>query len=86
MTDYEKFKLIYEEIDKLITKRVTSKNEDFITWHTKTERFIRKKYGEGLETNKFLETRFSLRYGFNSTHEEYVEACILVFFNAVDVS
>ncbi len=76
MTDYEKFKLIYEEIDKLIAKQVTAGDEDFITWRTKTERFIRAKYGEGLEVKNFLEMRFSLIiYSVNTTHTDYVKAC-----------
>lgn len=42
MNDYEKFKVIYDEIDELIAKQVASSDEEFITWYTKTERFIRK--------------------------------------------
>jgi hypothetical protein len=40
MQDYEKFKQIYAEIDELIKKQVTSEDAEFITWHTRAERFI----------------------------------------------
>lgn len=76
MSDYEMFKNICEEIDDLIEQRVTSEDETFITWHTKAERFIRKKYGDGLEFKKFSSTHFTLMvYTFNETHEDFVRAC-----------
>lgn len=76
MSDYEIFKNIYEEIDNLITRQVTTEDEAFITWHTKAERFIRKKYGDGLEFKNFSSTHFTLMvYTFNETHEDFVRAC-----------
>ena len=76
MSDYEMFKNICEEIDDLIEQRVTSEDETFITWHTKAERFIRKKYGDGLEFKKFSSTHFTLMvYTFDETHEDFVRAC-----------
>ena len=54
MTDYEKFKGIIDEIDVLINKKVDSSDAGFEAWHTKTERFLIKRYGEkSLEYKKF---------------------------------
>ncbi|EOS20539.1 hypothetical protein C804_06293 [Lachnospiraceae bacterium A4] len=76
MQDYEKFKQIYVEIDELIKKQVTSEDAEFITWHTKAERFIRKKYGEYSEFKAFSDISYSLMvYTFEDTHSDYVEAC-----------
>lgn len=59
MTDYEKLKGIVEEIDDLISHNVRSSAPAFKAWHTKTERFLIKKYGENsLEHKKFLDTYF----------------------------
>ncbi len=60
MSDYDKFKRIYEEIDELIKNEVTSEDSDFVTWHTKAERFIRNKYGEGIEFRDFSNITFGL--------------------------
>lgn len=76
MTDYEKFKKIYDEIDSLIEKKVTSSDNEFITWHKKAERFIQKKYGDNTELKDFKNTHFSLIvWTFNETHSDYVNAC-----------
>lgn len=76
MQDYEKFKQIYDEIDDLIKKEVVSEDADFITWHTKAERFLRKKYGERSEFKKFSKIKYSLMgYTFTETRSDYVEAC-----------
>lgn len=75
MTDYDKFKEIYDEIEELIEKRVTSSNKGFITWHTKADRFLRKKYGDGPEFKDFAETPFSLLLFIDDTEEDYIEAC-----------
>ena len=76
MQDYEKFKQIYAEIDELIKKQVISEDAEFITWHTKAERFIRKKYGEHSEFKAFSDISYSLMvYAFNKTHSDFVEAC-----------
>ena len=76
MNDYEKFKVIYDEIDELIAKQVASSDEEFITWYTKTERFIRKKYGDSPELKDFTNTSFTLMvFTFNETRADYVRAC-----------
>lgn len=76
MSNYDKFKRIYEEIDELIKNEVTSEDPEFVTWHTKTERFIRNKYGEGIEFRDFSNITFGLMvYTFTETHEDYVRAC-----------
>ena len=60
MSDYEKLKQIIDEINSLIAQRVKSSDPSFEAWHTKTERFLIKKYGKNsLEHQKFLDTYFS---------------------------
>lgn len=39
MTDYEKLKEIYDEINGLITMRVSSSTPDFRAWKVKAKRF-----------------------------------------------
>lgn len=76
MTDYVKFKQLYEEIDILIDKKVTSSDEEFITWHKKVERFLQRKYGDNTELKEFRNTHFSLMiFTFNETRSDYVKAC-----------
>lgn len=76
MTDYVKFKQLYDEIDVLINKQVTSSDEEFITWHKKVERYIHRKYGDGQELKDFKNTHFSLMiYTFSETHADYVKVC-----------
>lgn len=63
MTDYQKLKNIIDEIDVLVSKRVTASDDDFRAWKDKTERFLVKKYGyKKLEHEKFAKTRFSMGY------------------------
>ncbi len=60
MTDYQKLKSIIDEIDDLINHHVRSSVPAFEAWHTKTERFLIKKYGENsYEHKKFLDTYFT---------------------------
>lgn len=60
MTDYEKLKNIIDEIDNLIEHHVRDTVPAFEAWHTKTERFLIKKYGkDSLEHKKFLDINFS---------------------------
>lgn len=76
MSDYDKFKKIYEEIDELIKDEVTSTDPEFVTWHTKAERFIRNKYGDGIEFRDFSSITFTLMlYTFTETRKDYVRAC-----------
>lgn len=77
MKDYDKLKVIIDEIPELITANVTSSDPSFQAWKTKAERFLIYKYGKGcLEHKKFVETSFSLGYiSFDATHYDYVKAC-----------
>lgn len=76
MRDYEKFKKIYDEIEDLLQKNVTGEDPAFIAWQTKTDRFIRKYYGDGPEFKDFSDTEFGLMvWTSNTTHEDNVLAC-----------
>lgn len=77
MSDYTKFKEIYNEIDCLINKRVSSSTPEFQAWKVKTERFLIKKYGEkSYELKNFKEYAFSLMvYTFDTTDDEFISAC-----------
>ena len=77
MSDYNKFKEIYDEIDELIGKRVDSSTPEFQAWKVKTERFLIKKYGEkSYELNNFRGYPFSLTlYTFDTTKAQFIEAC-----------
>ena len=59
MTDYQKFKAIYDEIDVLIAHNVKSSTPEFVTWRTKAIRFLNNYYGEkSEESTKFKTTNF----------------------------
>ena len=77
MTDYERFKRIYDDIDVLIEHRVRTSSQEFISWKTRAERFLRTHYGENSkEVVDFGNTHFSLMiYTFNETESDYIEAC-----------
>lgn len=77
MTDYERFKKIYDDIDVLIEHRVRTSSQEFISWKTRAERFLRTHYGENSkEVVDFRNTHFSLMiYTFNVTESDYIEAC-----------
>lgn len=77
MTDYEKLKGIVDEIDNLISHQVKSSNPEFAAWHTKTQRFLIKKYGENsLEHQKFKCTHFSSGFINSNTPDwKFVDAC-----------
>ncbi len=78
MTDYEKLKALYNEIDTLIEQRVSSDDAKFKVWHSKVKKLLPKMYGEGsVEYDDFLKTRFSLSvWGYSTTEEKFIEACI----------
>ena len=66
MTDYERFKAIFDQIDVFLGKSITSANSEFVGWRTKAERFLRRRFGEdSRELKDFLRTRFSLPYTSN---------------------
>ena len=77
MTVCEKLKDIIDEIDILVSRGVTSSDSDFQAWKTKAERFLIKQYGkDGLEYQKFIQTRFSLMVLTSGTpHSRFIEAC-----------
>lgn len=60
MTEHEKLKVIIDEIDNLIGHHAMSSAPAFEAWHTKTERFLIKKYGkDSFEHKKFVDTSFA---------------------------
>lgn len=60
MTDYERLKGIINEIDDLISHHARSSAPAFISWYTKTERFLIRVYGEkSYEHKEFLGTSFT---------------------------
>lgn len=59
MSDYDELYKLYDEIDVLINKQVTTSSPDFITWHTKLDQFLLEKYGESSKAyKKFAERSF----------------------------
>lgn len=76
MTEYEKLKAIIEEIDDLINHHVRSSVPAFEAWHTKTERFLIKKYGENsLEHKKFRDTCFTpLIWGGDDEEQDIIDS------------
>lgn len=76
MGAYEKFKKIYDEIDLMIQDNVTNEDPKFIAWQIKTDRFIRKYFGDGLEFKDFSNTIFGLRvWSGTTTRNDKVRAC-----------
>lgn len=59
MSDYTKFKEIYDEIDSLIENEVDSSTPEFQAWYNKTKRFLIKKFGDkSHELKEFENHRF----------------------------
>ena len=77
MSNYEKFKKICEEIPRLIAAGVVHDDPEFIKWHTKSERFLRKHFGEGsAELSSFKsENFFPLGRSCVKRHEDCVMEC-----------
>lgn len=77
MTDIEKLTEIIEEIDALISNRVTKQDAEFKKWHNKTKRFLFKCYGaENLEYTEFCKLSFSLRICTGTTERyRFVQRC-----------
>lgn len=77
MSTYERFKLIVEEIDTLISKGVASSSPEFQAWKAKTERFLIKEYGQdSYEIQNFKKYRFTLSiYPLGTPNYEFVAAC-----------
>lgn len=77
MTDYVKLKEIVDEIDNLISHHVRSSAPAFDAWHTKTERFLIKKYGkDSLEHKKFVKTHFSSLFFYDEDDEQDIRDSI----------
>lgn len=77
MTDYEKLKAIIDEIDNLIGHHVRPSAPAFEAWHTKTERFLIKKYGkDSLEHKKFIDTYFAPLLWCDDDEEQYIRDSI----------
>ena len=77
MENITKFEEIIAGIDNLINKGVSASSTDFRSWRSKTERFLRKYYGDNsYEVNEFKKLHFSLTAFWGGTpHYEFVEAC-----------
>lgn len=78
MTEYEKLKVIIDEIDNLINHHVRASAPAFETWYTKAERFLIKEYGEdSLECKKFRNTHFApLLWSFDDSEEQEIRNAI----------
>ena len=73
---YEQFKALYDEIDILISHRVTDSDTEFIKWKKKVERFLKSYYPEGTEYHDFAITSFSLHLWTSGTPDSaWIEAC-----------
>lgn len=77
MENIRKFEEIIAEIDNLINKGVTASSSDFEAWRSKTERFLRKYYGDkSYEVDEFKKLPFSLTAFWVGTPDyEFVKAC-----------
>ena len=76
MGDYEKLRKLYDEIDDLIAKQVTTSSPEFITWHKKLERFLAHQYGnQSKEYKDFIETHFSPIVFSSFVYPDFVGAC-----------
>lgn len=76
MSDYEKLRKLYDEIDDLIAKQVTTSSPEFITWHKKLERFLVNQYGDqSKEYKDFIETHFTPIVFSGFVPPDFVGAC-----------
>ena len=76
MQAYEQLKALYDEIDVLITHRVSSSDIEFVKWQKKVERFLKSYYHEGDEYNDFTRTSFGLLvWTLDTPDSDWVEAC-----------
>ena len=66
MSDYEKFKAIYNEIDLLISNSVRCSDPRFKEWEFRADRFLAKHYGqESEERKRFSKVDFGEYHGQN---------------------
>mgnify|MGYP000479573617 CR=1 FL=1 len=66
MSDYEKFKAIYNEIDLLISNSVRCSDPRFKEWEFRADRFLAKHYGqESEERIRFSKVDFGEYHGQN---------------------
>ena len=73
---FELFKALYDEIDVLISNRVTSSDTEFIKWQKKVERFLKTFYHDGDEYTDFINTSFSLHTWTPGTPDStWIKAC-----------
>lgn len=77
MSDYDKLKIIMDEIPILIEANITASDPYFQAWKLKAKRFLLNKYGEdSLEYTSFIETDFSLCVFTGDTpNSEFIGAC-----------
>ncbi len=83
-TNAELLKPLVDEIDDLISHKVSSSETEFKVWKSKTERTLIKIYGENsYEYKEFKQFDFTLPVSFlNTPHDDYVQACIRDLRNA----
>ena len=66
MSDYEKFKAIYNQIDWLISNSVRCSDPRFKEWEFRADRFLAKHYGqESEERIRFSQVDFGEYHGQN---------------------
>lgn len=60
MTDYEKLKVLCDQIDSLIQDETTASDDSFALWWRQTERFLIRRFGDtSLEVSSFRKRRFA---------------------------
>ena len=76
MTDYEKLKIIIDEIDALISHKVISSEPEFQAWKTKAERFLIAKFGKDSYEHQLLAHTYFFVFSMRDvSRAENVQAC-----------
>ena len=77
MNKRDKLREIINEVESLISQKVTSSSPEFVAWKTKTERFLLHVYGkDSYEHEKFKKMSFSLlAFTTGTPDSEFVDAC-----------
>ena len=77
MTDYDRLKNIIDEIDDLLYHHARASAPAFEAWHTKTERFLIRMFGEtSFEHKKFSAIQFEPQVWAGNSEEEDVRIAI----------
>lgn len=77
MKNYDRLKKLYNDIDTLISNRVTSSSPEFTAWRIKAERLLLNMFGkDSIEYREFNNTSFTLMFVTSFTEDyEYVDKC-----------